>query len=133
MTFEESVRYQLGVSETRAEFLALSPIWTNQGYVRLGTEHRLFLPAMFHQLHCIHGLAMVFQHPVNASSWHDHHCFNYLRRLFLCSADTTLEPYDYLTRDYATHPVGITRECRSWAAMYQFAEENYAAWTDFAG
>lgn len=135
MTFEESVHFGLENGRVlEAEWLSLREPWSHSGYVRLGQEKRVFAVTMFHQLHCVDMIARAMFNPDNvyANEAHVHHCLSYLRKIFLCSADATLEPYDFMTRNYTSQPVGLTRQCRDWSAVYGAVEANYGDWVKWS-
>lgn len=127
MTMEETVRFDLSGRVSKTEWFSLRVPWAHLGYLRLGPEDRVFAVALFHQLHCIDMLVRgtIDAQDSRAVPHHIHHCLNYLRHLFLCAADETLEPFDFATRNYSTHPAGITRTCRDWEAIYDIADNNY--------
>src|ERR1700753_2613050 len=77
------------------------------GFVRLGQDRRVFSIAMFHQLHCVARLHGGLNDNTG-DEWQIHHiqhCMNYLRQLFLCAADATLEPGDVLKEAEDLPPV----------------------------
>ncbi|TCD67789.1 hypothetical protein EIP91_011917 [Steccherinum ochraceum] len=132
MSFSETARYSLDSSDT-FDWLVLQGLGLggHQGFIRLGPDSRLFAVAMFHELHCISNLAQAFtpQYPRNHSHHHVQHCLSYLRQLFLCGADVTLEPGDFLARNYTIDTSGITRNCRDWSMVFAEAEASAAQWT----
>jgi hypothetical protein len=135
MTFEETQRYEFkNTSSADAQWSSLVPRKTHQGYVRLGPDRRVFAVAMFHELHCMstfHRALTWHDHP-DANVGHFQHCLNYLRQLFMCAADTTLEPYDFMKRNYTVEAVGATRQCGDWSTVYREADENWTAWLNYA-
>ncbi|KAI0028068.1 hypothetical protein K488DRAFT_80864 [Vararia minispora EC-137] len=134
MTFGETQRYESGnTSSADAQWRSLVPR-THQGYVRLGPDRRVFALAMFHELHCMatfHRALVWHEHP-DANPGHFQHCLNYLRQLFMCAADTTLEPYDFMTQDYSIGRAGVTRQCRDWSMVYREADDNWTGWFAYA-
>lgn len=133
MTFEETSRYDIDKPESHAEWTMLWPDWSHAGFVHLGPERRRLQVAMYHQLHCVHVLMNALAGTgAPEPAPHIAHCFDYLRRTFLCAADTALEPYDFLARDYAARPVGVTRRCRDWGAVIGAIEQNYHAWRNLS-
>ncbi|KAI0311631.1 hypothetical protein OF83DRAFT_1087560 [Amylostereum chailletii] len=108
------------------------------GFVRLGDSSRLLCVAMFHELHCIEKMRIWLDDPFNpeASAPHLHHCMNYLRQLFLCGADLTLEPIDMEgdavigdDTDLSTRSGrSLSRACGDSAELYDVASENYLKW-----
>ncbi|EKM49610.1 uncharacterized protein PHACADRAFT_265157 [Phanerochaete carnosa HHB-10118-sp] len=133
MTFEETSHYDVNRPESHAEWTMLWPVWSHAGFVRLGPEQRKLQVAMYHQLHCVHVFVNALSGTGNRERFgHISHCFDYLRRTFLCAADTTLEPYDFLEREFDKHPVGITRQCRDWSVVIGAIEDNYYAWRNLS-
>ncbi|GJE91775.1 hypothetical protein PsYK624_079260 [Phanerochaete sordida] len=131
MILEETVRYDVGSKLSNLEWLSTRAPWGNGGYVRLGADHSVYGIAMVHQLHCVEMLARALADATTpmATPPHIAHCLQYLKQLFLCATDTTLEPYDFASHDFAACPVGAARTCRDWAAVYDAADENYGRWT----
>jgi hypothetical protein len=131
MTYEETVHYPLDSRFAQREwFSTRAGADGHQGYTHLGPERRTFLLGMFHELHCLNTIRIaVINHdsPI-ASSHHVQHCLNYMRQLFLCSADDTLEPYDFLGRNYGKERVGVTRRCRDWSQVYDDLGAGWTAW-----
>ncbi|KAF8507288.1 hypothetical protein BU17DRAFT_100682 [Hysterangium stoloniferum] len=135
MTFGETSRYTLPGALADAEWESIRK-GNYQGYVRLGPERRIFAVDMLHQLHCVNtfrkGLTHSDAESQRKNEHHMVHCLNYLRELFLCVADTTLEPYDYRALNFTVEKVGFTRECRDWSRIYERMDEDAEAWRDFA-
>jgi len=130
LDFAESVSYPMDGPASDEIWETLRSVKTHQAYVRLGPDRRVFALAMFHEMHCINMFRQALlqhDHP-NANPHHVQHCINYLRQFFLCAADSTLEPYDFMERNYTTQRFGMTRVCRDWSAIYRSADENYADW-----
>jgi len=133
LTFEETVHYSLDGPNADVEWGTLRDDKRHGGYVRLGSPRRVFAVAMFHQLHCINTLrrGLIRSDDEEVPFEHMHHCFSYLKQSFLCAADSTLEPYDFLAVDYDTQPVGHTRVCKDWSALYDAVDVNYQEWIDW--
>ncbi|CAL1696229.1 unnamed protein product [Somion occarium] len=128
LTWERTIPPEGHVAEVQWD--SLWRVDSHKGYIRLGPDRRVFAVAMFHELHCVGSLRRALTNPSHpdSASHHVHHCFNYLRQFFLCSADSTLEPYDFMTRDYTAERVGITRKCRDWSAILEAAQQNFIDW-----
>ncbi|KAI0331100.1 hypothetical protein GY45DRAFT_662970 [Cubamyces sp. BRFM 1775] len=126
LTVEESEMYPLLGPESDAQWSSLSS--ASGGYVRLGPMDRLFLVAMFHELHCLRILNFAFGKAKIASRAHIQHCLNYLRLGALCASDLTLEPGDFEQRDYTQERKGATHTCRDWSLVYTLLDDNYSAW-----
>lgn len=52
----------------------------------------------------------------------------YLRQIFICNADMTLEDGDFMSRNLTTVRIGQTRKCRDWWAVTEFVNENNKEW-----
>ncbi|KAL4249026.1 ustYa family protein [Abortiporus biennis] len=132
MTVEESVHFGLSGDQADADWLTNSP--RGAGHMHFAEISRMMSPSMFHEMHCIrtirYTLASGRREGLIASLGHVDHCFDYLRRAILCSADLTLEPGDALERDFTLDRVGMTHECHDWRAMYAVAEANHDIWED---
>lgn len=133
MEFYDSVRYT--INNTFSDRVWDSTNSESGGFIRLGPDMRVFSIAMFHQLHCVSRLQQGLKHNDGSSGQHHHiqHCLNYLRQLFLCSADTTLEPGNMMQfaenddKDSTT----FIRECRDWSAIYDFSDRNIVEFRQF--
>lgn len=135
MTFEESIRYSIDGPTADIEWKTLRNYDGHAGYVRLGPNRRVFSVSMFHQLHCIDSLRIALIRPDDADAMpeHIHHCFSYLRQALLCAADSTLEPGDFVMKNYTVQPVSHTRVCKDWSSLYEGAAENYREWMEWRG
>ena len=131
MVFEETVHYDLPLNDlSRTEWFALMSPWSHGGFVRLGRDKRAYGVAISHQLHCVVmlGQALANASNPNADIYHVHHCLDYLRQVFLCESDTTLEPGDFELRNYTATPEYNPRTCRDWSAIFGAMEANYKEW-----
>ncbi|OSX65736.1 hypothetical protein POSPLADRAFT_1064473 [Postia placenta MAD-698-R-SB12] len=134
MVAEESIHYSLTNPEAYEEWLWTAPL-VGDNHVRLGPDKRMFAVPMFHELHCLRNMRSAMEdglatlNPVYQG--HIHHCFNYLRQWTLCSADVTLEPGDFTTRNFSAERVGGTYECVDWVPVYRMAEDNWDSWERF--
>ncbi|KAJ7028059.1 hypothetical protein C8F04DRAFT_69278 [Mycena alexandri] len=126
MTVEESRHYAITGPDALEEWASSSPV--GYGYLRLGSEHRAFDVAMFHETHCLHALRFYLGEYTVKLAPHFQHCLNYLRQFILCSPNLTLEPPDVLTRDFETDRVGATHVCLNWEIMYAEMAENWENW-----
>ncbi|EJD46591.1 hypothetical protein AURDEDRAFT_124014 [Auricularia subglabra TFB-10046 SS5] len=120
---EESAYYPLGEAGNQAwsSFIPDGGV-----YCRLGPRHRLFIAAMFHELHCLQILNYGFGSGMALS--HVMHCLTYLRHGALCSADLTLEPGDFTLRNFTRDRVGPAHLCRDWSQIYNAYEESRNTW-----
>ncbi|KZS97278.1 hypothetical protein SISNIDRAFT_450070 [Sistotremastrum niveocremeum HHB9708] len=124
MSFYHSVQYTPSNPDSGTHFDSLVP--RSGGFIRLGPDWRAFSVAMFHELHCLFAINRALHGPESSYlRGHFTHCTNYLRQLFLCSADHTLEPGDFMSRNLSDHSnVFFNRQCRDWSAIYDFSETN---------
>lgn len=132
MTFQESTRFVLSDD-------AAAPNWetllTNQlghgiGFTHLGPYHYRFISAAYHSLHCVFSMSEDFDKPDHWGhpSHHLIHCLMYMRQIFLCNADVTLEEGDFMDRNFTLERIGVTRECRDWEAVAEWVDENVKEW-----
>jgi len=127
MVVEESVHYSITAPEAMSEWLYNSPFGT--GSVRLGPNNRGFFISMFHELHCLRLTRIALESaPKPSLINHSFHCLNYLRQSALCASDTTLEPGDFMQRDFTLDRIGATHVCRDWDAIYQDMRINWVEW-----
>ncbi|THV07186.1 hypothetical protein K435DRAFT_581864, partial [Dendrothele bispora CBS 962.96] len=52
------------------------------------------------------------------------HCLMYLRQIFLCNADLTLEDGDFTGKNYTTQRIADTRKCRDWSTVARWVNQN---------
>ena len=72
-------------------------------------------------------------HHLEKPDGHFIHCLIYMRQLFLCNADMTLEAGDFMTRNLTTDRVGETRRCRDWSTVAAWVDENSREWAEYNG
>jgi hypothetical protein len=127
MVVEESVHYSITAPEAMNEWLYNSPLGT--GSARLGPNKRGFFISMFHELHCFRLMrTALVSAPKPGLIDHSFHCLNYLRQSALCASDTTLEPGDFMQRDFTLDRIGATHVCRDWDAIYEDVRINWVEW-----
>lgn len=132
MTFDDSVRYTLNDSVSDDIWMVGFP--RDEGYIRLGPDKRAFYYAIWHELHCLLIIQRLIRCPTDTSfggEGHLQHCVNYLRQYFLCNADDTLEPGDFLNPDVPPGYGPFTRECRDWSALWEYNEKNDAEFVEW--
>ncbi|KAF9480758.1 hypothetical protein BDN70DRAFT_594703 [Pholiota conissans] len=123
----DTTHFQMNLSDplSRLEWITLSD---HPFVIHVGKSRRAFQVSLFHQLHCVHVMEEAFlrgeYHGLN--SHHIQHCLNYLRQLFLCSADDTLEDGDF-ELDFEDRNGG-TKICRDWEAVDFFVRQDLARW-----
>ncbi|THH23227.1 hypothetical protein EUX98_g7951 [Antrodiella citrinella] len=135
MTFQESTRFTLTDDTSKPNWETL---FTNQfgiGFQHLGPFHYRYISAAYHSLHCVYSMAEDFDKPNHLThpSHHFIHCLMYMRQIFLCDADMTLEEGDFMMRNITTDRMGVTRECRDWSAVARWVDQNFKEWADFNG
>ncbi|THG93401.1 hypothetical protein EW026_g7824 [Hermanssonia centrifuga] len=140
MTFFEDPASSFPISGPGTAELWESIYPPGYGFVRLGDESRLLCVAMFHQLHCIEKMRIFLDDPTNkhVAFGHQQHCMNYLRQLFLCKADLTLEPI--IALDYPAQALDssvdlvmksgsrVVHSCGDWETVYDTVGDNYKKW-----
>jgi hypothetical protein len=123
MSSEESIHYQLDTPQADLEWRALVPA---NGTIYLGPERRPYTISMFHQLRCLDVIRTELlstrglDTPLPPSEL-SRHCFNYLRQMALCRADTTL--VQVLNPDNA-HPFPDVAVCNDWEHVYTEVRRN---------
>jgi len=127
MVIEESVHYSITNPEAMDEWLYNSPFGT--GSVRVGPNNRGFFISMFHKLHCLRLMRTALaSEPKPGMVEHSFHCLNYLRESALCASDTTLEPGDFMQREFTFDRIGAAHVCRDWDAVYEEVRINWLEW-----
>ncbi|KAF9445734.1 hypothetical protein P691DRAFT_805263 [Macrolepiota fuliginosa MF-IS2] len=135
MTLEETVHYELNISDPVAErewdSLMLYP--RGFGRVHLGPERRVFNIVFWHQMHCLRSMERAIQnrsHPFSTPG-HVRHCLNYLRQTFLCGADHTLEDGDFTIQNFEMERIADTRMCKDWEAVESTMNRKILEFFDF--
>ena len=132
MSSEESIHYQLDTDQADLEWQALVPA---NGTIYLGPERRPFTISMFHQLRCLDTIRTELlstrglNTPLPPSEF-SHHCFNYLRQMALCRADTTL--VQVLNPD-DPHPFPDVAVCNDWEHVYTEVRRNQEHHSETSG
>ncbi|KAG0700226.1 hypothetical protein DFH29DRAFT_807883 [Suillus ampliporus] len=123
LTFNSSEYYGTSGITAWSEWNSLDHFPQGHGFVRLGSNGRVFGISMFHQIHC---LQMIRSALINGPNGHSGHCLNFLRQAILCNADITLDPLlDDPERMMAgTDGLGVTHFCRDWSQVYDYVVEN---------
>ncbi|KAJ7448667.1 hypothetical protein B0H11DRAFT_1744105, partial [Mycena galericulata] len=138
MWFNDTERYSIDAIN---DWKSLFP--PGNGWVKLGVEHRPFAISMYHQMHCIEGIRHALllsatgeDTKSDAARSHANHCFNYLRQLLLCRADTTLEPTHLVTLTNGTRGAAasgnmVLHICRDWTQVRDFVRVKITWLTHF--
>lgn len=121
---QETVHYSLSGEASNNEWSNLTSL--GMAFTHLGPDNRLFVAEMFHELHCMRILNLAFARSRAASVAHIHHCLNYLRQQALCSADLTLEPGDFMERDFVLSRTGSMHVCHDWSAVYSIMADTWS-------
>jgi len=135
MTFQESTRFMLDDPTDKPNWETLIHNQVGIGFVHLGPYYYRFISAAYHSLHCVFSMAEDFDKPDhwNHPSHHLIHCLMYMRQLFLCNADHTLEQGDFMAKNFTLDRTGVTRECRDWPAIAGWVDQNFKEWADYNG
>ncbi|RDB23011.1 Oxidase ustYa [Hypsizygus marmoreus] len=136
MTFQNFTDFPISGPGSTEKWDSIHP--PGFGFVRMGSDSRLLCTTMFHELHCIEKMRLVLDDPFNRqiSLPHQEHCMNYLRQLFLCKADMTLEPIatghlDVIGPDVDSSMMsgdGVVHTCGDWEVLYRYVGRNYLEW-----
>lgn len=136
MTYQESSRFEI------QNYTASRPNWDtlikNQfglGFHHIGPFHHRFVSAAYHSLHCDYTFGRDMEKPnhLNETSHHLVHCMMYLWQLFMCNADATLEPGDFMVRNLTLDRMGVTRKCRDWGTVAKWIDQNALEWAEYNG
>ncbi|TCD62360.1 hypothetical protein EIP91_006969 [Steccherinum ochraceum] len=135
MTFQESARFTLSDESNKPNWLTLFKNRYGIGFTHLGPFHHRFIPASYHSLHCVYNIQLDFDKPNHATetSLHFIHCLWYLREVFLCNADVSLEDGDFMTKNYTLERMGETRQCKDWTVAADFVSRNFLDWAAYNG
>lgn len=133
MTFYESTRYDLAYNNSIGNWQQLLENEYGMGFAHYGPFHHRYLSSAHHSLHCIHMFSTGIGSTDPDSFWHWGHCLMYMRQAFICNADTTLEPGDFLQKNFTTDRTGATRQCRDWKMVDGWMIETFRKWLKFNG
>ena len=112
------------------------------GYVSSAeTNYNISTVGAFHQLHCLYTLRRIYYATVTEAQeksqkghtlapfdngverpQHVEHCFEYLRQALMCSADSSLEPFEVKGAGFPG--MGFPRQCKDYAALKKYAEQH---------
>ena len=70
---------------------------------------------------------------LNETSHHLIHCMMYLWQLFMCNADATLEPGNFMAKNLTLDRMGVTRKCRDWQTVAKWIDQNALEWAEYNG
>ncbi|KAF8997014.1 hypothetical protein BDQ17DRAFT_1249125, partial [Cyathus striatus] len=133
MTFQESIHFRLIPNDTTTR-----DVWRtllNQprglGRIWLGENHRMFVVAFYHELHCVWVIQQALVNLASKNDEHVAHCLNYLRQSFLCDADDSLEEGDFMLRDFEMDRVADTVVCRDWEDVFSVMTESFSGVNEF--
>ncbi|KAJ3552795.1 hypothetical protein NM688_g3968 [Phlebia brevispora] len=141
MSLHEPARFSLASDNTTGDLEWMTVLnYTREGRVQFGEQQRAFMPAYFHQFHCLRSLQRSIVFPgdrgdvnlLKAPDEHVHHCLNYLRQLFICVAADSLEKGDFTQHDLDEGTVGDDLVCQDWEVLFGEMErkyEEFAAWS----
>lgn len=97
------------------------------------TGKRMFVVAMFHELHCLRMLSAGYESEGRMTDGHLKHCIHYIRQMALCDADMTPEPAGWEEKWSVEDDTGLDREgathvCRDFQSIFDAVENNWAEW-----
>ncbi|KAH8101561.1 hypothetical protein BXZ70DRAFT_1007390 [Cristinia sonorae] len=134
MTFQESAHFTLSDEFNKPSWATLFGKRSGVGFIHIGPFHHRAVNAARHSRHCVYNMDLDLDRPRNGHlSEHYNHCLWYLRQVFLCNADTTLEDGDFLKKNYTLDRMGSTRECKDWSAAEAWTTRNFLEWAEFNG
>ncbi|PPR07511.1 hypothetical protein CVT24_006880 [Panaeolus cyanescens] len=133
LVVQESVHYGISDPESADEWLWTASV--GDGHVRIGKDERMFAVVAFHELHCLRSMRSAIQNgwqslPLGRQR-HILHCYNYLRQWTLCAGDATLEPGDFMQRNFTKHRIGATHTCVDWLPAYEMMKDKWLEWEQF--
>ncbi|KAF8055313.1 hypothetical protein FPV67DRAFT_854314 [Lyophyllum atratum] len=127
MVIVNSTRYGLYDDD---DWASLTP--PGHGFVRHPGREEFYSVSLYHQMHCLNALRGLIADRSDLTFLrvgHANHCLNFLRQIILCDADTTLEPTTPTIvagkNINVVTGIGVTHQCRDWAQVWKFAEDNY--------
>ncbi|KAF8520737.1 hypothetical protein BU17DRAFT_46394 [Hysterangium stoloniferum] len=125
---EETTHYNASYPESEEEWLAGFPAGTGTYRLKSHSDNRSVFTAMHHQLHCVQTLGKQLLH-TNRPYWpHIQKCFNFLRQMALCRPDLTLEPGDFVKRNFTVQRMGALHVCRNWEHVRSTLTNDWEAW-----
>lgn len=135
MTLQESTRFMLDDDADKPNWETLITNQIGIGFNHLGPYHYRFISSAYHSLHCVFSMSEDFEKPDHWGNPSHHliHCLMYMRQMFLCNADTTLEEGDFMTKNFTLDRTIVTRECRDWESIAEWVDENFREWAAFNG
>ncbi|KAG2355115.1 hypothetical protein BDR07DRAFT_562263 [Suillus spraguei] len=124
MTFQDSVHYQMGTEDGRAEWASLTP---GNGLVYLGEQPgHPFSISMFHQLRCLNILRENIVGEDNNTAL-SRHCLNYLRQMVMCRGDAHLENILLASEKHSSHQFFVrpgSYVCNNWNFVLEEVRKN---------
>ena len=141
MTLHDTARFSLDHNATigDAEWRTIL-FYTDEGRIQLGEDRRAFIPAYFHQMHCLRGLQRSIMFPgshddvnfLKGPDEHVQHCLNYLRQTLLCNPTDTLEKGDFMASTFAEGTLGSELVCEDWEALFGEMNRNHGEFLEWA-
>ena len=134
MTYQESSRFEIqNYSGSQSNWNTLVKNQFGIGFHHIGPFHHRFISAAYHSLHCVYTFGRDMEKPnhLNETSHHLVHCMMYLRQLFMCNADATLEPGDFTAKNLEVDRMGVTRQCRDWQTVAGWIDQNAIEWAAY--
>lgn len=140
MSLHESARFTLAHNDTVGDDEWASILYyAAEGRIQFGPEHRAFMPAYFHQFHCLRGLQRSIVFPgdrgdvnqLKGPDEHVQHCLNYLRQTFLCNAAESIERGDFMTGRLEVGTFADELVCENWEAVFDAMMENHAEFMEW--
>lgn len=135
MTFQESMRFGLADNTSAPNWDTLVMNQFGIGFHHIGPFHHRYISAAYHALHCVYSMGRDMEKPnhLTDTSHHLVHCMMYMRQLFMCNADATLEPGDFMARNLSIDRMGVTCQCRDWRTVAKWIDQNAVEWAKYNG
>ena len=128
------MRFQLYTEEGIQDFANSLPSGGHLVWIRpeanATADPEPYTVTLFHQLRCLDIVRQGYTKvPEEPSPRLLHHCMNYLRQTILCRPHLLLEPVT--TSNGLVSDAGYDGICYDWEAVYQEAERNHKAYTEW--
>ncbi|PSR83174.1 hypothetical protein PHLCEN_2v375 [Hermanssonia centrifuga] len=135
MRVSDTAHFDLQSQEGIDEFAHALPSGGHLVYVRPdgdGSDPQPYTVTLFHQLRCLDVIRQQYSKVPSAPPPSLlHHCMNYVRHTILCRPHLLLEPA-VNSQGTESREGGYDAVCHNWEAVYQEAERNYEAYTNWS-
>ncbi|KAK0224464.1 hypothetical protein EDD85DRAFT_959612 [Armillaria nabsnona] len=129
MVVEDTVHFRHSNPTAQMEWKYSYP--RGLGSFRAGPDHLAYFITTFHELHCVESLGKMLVTASNRDWGHTQHCLNMLRQLALCHPDLTLEPGDFMERNFTEERIGEEHICNDWEGVSDAGTHNWVEWYEW--